>query len=81
MSYTETVEVCLPEYWANYLINGDATGLTEDEILEIDDYISDSGLAWAVDIIGEPWFSHRNDANNMGGNVCRYVFTTKQQKL
>ena len=77
------IEYKLPAHWAAYLINGDATGLdianTPDdpdagtkELAIIDAWIKHEGNPRFVDC-GEQYFSHTNDATNLGGNVCDFV--------
>lgn len=54
----------LPTWSLNYIINGDATGLTDDEIRMVDKWLND----WQVEIVSpitdkdgdtHPYFSHR----------------------
>jgi len=73
-TFTHTIEVRLPAYWASYLINGDASGLLDGEQQEIDAYLARAGLGAAVDCSDEPWFAHYNDATDLGGDVCDYTF-------
>ena len=67
----------LPAYWASYLINGDASGLDDDEIEAVDWFLRREDSPLIVDV-GEPYFSHRNDATRLGGDVCEYVAHVKQ---
>lgn len=62
----------LPEWWACYLINGDASGLEDSEIAEIDSFCE--GLGSCVDVSEEPYFSWENDANGLGGDVAEFTF-------
>ena len=62
----------LPMYWASYLINGDASGLMDGEQELIDAWTETEGSPWFVDV-GASYFAHRNDATNLGGDVCEYV--------
>ena len=82
----EVLEYRLPAHWACYLINGDATGFdmanTPDdpdagdrEKAEVDgfvEHISDGQPVTFTDC-SESYFSHYNDANNLGGNVCDFT--------
>ena len=68
----ELNEYILPIYWASYIINGDATSLGDGEQEEIDEYFRGVGNPHIVSIGDEYWFAHRNDANNLGGDVCSY---------
>tara|TARA_Y100001938_G_C7920442_1_gene344213 strand:- start:11 stop:643 length:633 start_codon:yes stop_codon:yes gene_type:complete len=67
----------LPAYWACYLINGDASGLEDDEIEAVDSFLRREESPWFVDV-GESYFSHRNDATRLAGDVCEYVAHVKQ---
>jgi hypothetical protein len=68
----QVVTFILPMYWASYLINGCADSLLEGEQELIDAWTETEGNPWFVDV-GEPHFSHWNDATNIGGDVCEYV--------
>jgi len=81
----------LPAYWASYLINGDATGFdyhnTPDDPnagdryqAEVDAWLESEGNPWVVDC-GPSHFSWRNDANNMGGDVCEYVAHVRRREV
>lgn len=63
----------LPEHWACYLINGDATGFEGDEQAEIDEWLEEHGNPYCVGV-SDSWFAPCNDANNLGGMVCTYTF-------
>lgn len=69
------VILTLPSYYASYLINGDASGLTDDEQLAIDKFIleyPDIGLC--VGCSDDSWFAHSNDLGNMGADVKEFYF-------
>ena len=62
MEYNKTVEK-IPTWSLGYIINGDATGLTDEEIRMIDKWLND----WQVQIVSpatdeegnaQPYFSH-----------------------
>ena len=63
----------LPVYWASYLVNNDPSGLEDSEIAEADSFIDREKPGFCVDV-SEPWFSHTNDANNLGGDVAYFIF-------
>jgi hypothetical protein len=42
-------EILIPEYWLCYLINGDHSGYTDDEIEAIDKFISKRKVLGTVD--------------------------------
>lgn len=65
------VELKLPDYLACYLINVDTDGLTESEIIEIDEFLKDRNLS----IVGkdeDTSFRTYNDLNNMGADCSTY---------
>jgi hypothetical protein len=64
----------LPSYWACYLINGDASGMEDDEIKEVDDWLKSSNAGSCVGCSEESEFKHRNDANNLGADCLDYYF-------
>jgi hypothetical protein len=76
----KTIERTLPIYWASYLVNGDSSGMNEDELYDCDTFLTelnesiDADFAECIDIIGDQYFASRNDANNLGGDVCIYLF-------
>lgn len=62
MEYNKTVEK-IPTWSLGYIINGDATGLTDEEIRMIDNWLND----WQVQVVSpvtdeegnaQPYFSH-----------------------
>ena len=65
----------LPAYWASYLVNADASGISDDDQKECDDFLLKEELtAWTCADVGEQYFSHSNDATSLGGDVARYTF-------
>jgi len=68
----------LPAYWASALINADNSGLEDNEIAEIEKFETDKkedGCRFAcIGCSEEQYFAHRNDANNMGGDVLEFTF-------
>jgi hypothetical protein len=71
----------LPSYWASALVNGDYTGLyDDDEVAEVEscaDWLhSQLGNAECVDISEEEWFATSNDWDSTAGNVLEYTFLT-----
>lgn len=67
-------EYRLPDYLAAYLINGDATGLTDAEQSEIDAFLKKEKVT-IVEIKENSSFYHRNDLNNLGANCSTYLAT------
>jgi len=67
----------LPAYWACSIFNGDDSSLEDGEREQIDAFLAREGLdkdGWREADCGEPYFSHDNDATNLGGDVCEYTF-------
>lgn len=75
----------MPAHWASYLINGDASGLTDAEIERVDAYIDDLGVnAKYIDVTlssdrdaeAEPYFSWSFDlygGDARGGDLLDYT--------
>lgn len=65
----------LPAYWASYLINGDDSGYSNLEIADIDLFCENNNLGSCLDAeVEDTYFAHSNDANNLGGDVCKFTF-------
>ena len=73
----DTLIVPAPSSWASLLINGDDSGLSEEEIVECDAWVKElSSEGWQVVGVsdeGEEYFAWRNDATSTGGNVVDYI--------
>lgn len=68
------VTYLLPTYWACALINGDYTGLTEEEIKTIEGFLKTvEGSPVSIDFETEGFFRH-NDAGTLPGNCVEYTF-------
>jgi hypothetical protein len=65
-------EYTLPAPWACWLINGDLSGLSDEDIAEVDAWMADNDYPHFCDV-GEPYFSWTNDANDLGGDVATYT--------
>jgi hypothetical protein len=68
----EVLEYTLPDYLAGYLINGDRYLLKDEEIKEIDDFLTKEGVR-IVSIQDDSSFCHRNDLHSSGGNCSTYI--------
>lgn len=64
----------LPAYYASYLINGDASGLTDAKQIAIDKFILESDVGGCVGCSDDSWFAWSNDLGNLGGYVCEFYF-------
>lgn len=64
----------LPSYWAGALINDDYTGLSFEEMLEIDDFLKHAdGYPVSVEWETEGFY-HYNDANGIAGSCVDFIF-------
>lgn len=68
------VSYSLFTHWASYLINGDASGLTEQEAREINEWFDGQGIGACLDVSEDSEFRHYNDASRLGGMVSVYTF-------
>lgn len=68
-----TVTYTAPSYWASYLINGDFSGMEDDEIATADAFLAWVGLGAPVDCEGAG-FCHSNDAGTLAGDCMTYSF-------
>lgn len=68
------VILALPSYYANYLINCDASGLEDAEQVEIDKFILESNVGWCIGCSDDSWFAGSNDLGDLGGDVKEFYF-------
>lgn len=61
----------LPEYYASYLIDGDHSGLEDQEITDIDKYIN-ALQGHIYDCSEESFFTHTNDLTNLGSTCLEF---------
>ena len=66
----------LPIYWASYLINGDESGLENQEEKLIDETLKQLGLTNCVDVLEDINFKWGISylPHLLGGDYCTYVF-------
>jgi len=68
----ETFE--LPSFWASALINGDASGLSDEDEKKLDaftDFMTEEyGSCWAIDCTNDPHFKRYHDATRFGVLAC-----------
>lgn len=78
------VTYTLPSTWAPYLINGDASGLDDEEIEEAHAFLDSFGLGWPVECVDDG-FRHYNNAHHIGPRAAlaqdcqRYTFLVTQE--
>lgn len=71
-----TIEATAPSHWASYLINGDASGLSDDDERQADAWIAREGLGMPA-TCEDAGFCWRHDAFNecpLGADCQTYVF-------
>lgn len=63
-----------PSYWASYLINNDASGLTADDIEACNRWLQNEGIAYVLDCV-DAGFRWRHDASEyaLGGDCQTYT--------
>jgi len=81
MNTFEVHEFTLPIWASSYLINSDPSGLEDDDIQLIDDFVMDvigSGQLASfhcVDAdVDNSYFAYSNDLHNKGDQVCTFTF-------
>ena len=64
----------LPDFWASALINGDTSGLSNEDKQALEAFtnsmIKDYGSCLAIDCTDEPHFSKFHDASSFGVLAC-----------
>jgi hypothetical protein len=60
----KTVTYLLPDFWANALINDDATGLSDDEHNALNDWLLDTKPGHCINVSDDPEFTNRHDARD-----------------
>lgn len=74
MEKIEVIRYRLPIYWAGPLISDDYSGMSEEEIKEIKDFL-DTAEGYPVDVDwGTQGFYHMNDANHVAGDCVDFIF-------
>ena len=76
----DTITYILPVYWASYLINADDSGLSEDELDVINEWLIQENNPDFVDVSEDSWFSWHNDVNLVGGDVAEYTAIIREEK-
>ncbi len=79
----KTISFILPSYYASTFVNGDYSGLSDEEEKVINDFISvnlaEYGRFYCVDAdVDNVYFARHNDLTGMGhlgSDVCEYTFS------
>lgn len=71
----KTEEFLLPAHWAPYLINGDASGYTDDELADIDEWCAACAPGPCLDAdVENAELSRQGDDGGLMGERCVYTF-------
>lgn len=72
----KTVEFLLPEYWATALMYGDTSGLEDDELTQLEHWITENPNLSCVDIADDAGFYRFHDADHyvLPTNCCTFTF-------
>lgn len=63
----------LPDYAVQYLINGDAEGLTVEEYQELHNFSVKENVVFVSAEFNDAGFQHSNDMNNVGANCLTFI--------
>lgn len=70
----EVIKYRLPVYWAGALVNGDYTGLSDEEEQKIDNFLEQAeGYPVSVEWETEGFYS-RNHAGTLPGDCVDFIF-------
>jgi hypothetical protein len=72
MKKIETIEYTLPDWIGPYAINDDPSGLTDDEIEQIDKFIERQGIR-IVDMLDDSDFKTSNDLTKVGDTCSTFI--------
>jgi uncharacterized protein involved in tolerance to divalent cations len=67
-------EYTLPAYYASALINGDRSGMSDEETQELDAWLVSNKPGACVSCSDESFFAWRNDATKVGGACLTFTF-------
>lgn len=76
----KTIEYTLPAFWASALINGDYTGLSDEDEAELEAWLeseSDAINGDCLNVSDEPEFRPYNDAGTLACDCLTYTFIAK----
>ena len=75
MKTQKLVKYVLPAYWTSYLINGDASGISDMDRAAADHFLVEHDLPGPVSCSDESWFAKSNDSDmRLAGDVLEYTF-------
>ena len=66
----------LPVYWASYLLNGDASSISDDDQAQIDAWCAETGVGPCLHIEEDSEFTKWHDARDyaLAGDCCNFTF-------
>lgn len=83
MTTIQTETFTLPSHWASYILNRDASGLSEADRKEADDCLNwihkgafavEGSTLFPVSVGSDETYADENDWSDVGGLVSTYVF-------
>jgi hypothetical protein len=76
MTTLDTIDVTAPSHWASYLINGDASGMEDDEIAACNAWIAREGVGMPVSCedAGFIWYHDARPECPFGADCQTYTF-------
>jgi hypothetical protein len=77
----QTTTYTLPAHWACALINADCSGMDDDEIAAMNDWLSAYRPGSCVDCSEDPEFCHSHDADGyaLAGDCLTFTFTNYEE--
>jgi len=75
----KTIKLTLPEFWASALVNGDYSGLEDDEVKELESWLSwasSEKIGFCLDVNDERSFIQYHDASAyvLACDCLEYIF-------
>ena len=70
----KTIDFTLPDFWADPLINGDDSGMEEDDCVALDAFVEfmvgEYGSCQCLDVANDSNFMRNHDASDFGVLAC-----------
>lgn len=81
MGNIKRVERVLPSHFASYLINGDASGLNDDDFEKIENFVAQGveqhGFFYCLADLEDLGFCVTNDLDNLGNDCNLFAFQVR----
>jgi len=75
------IEIRLPSYWGSYLVNGDGSGLEENEETTIHETLEWADISLSnhqcVDVLDDSSFEYSDIPGLLAGDYCTYIFINR----